>query len=167
MGHADVVKRGGENVLHADRILLAGAPHADASGNAFSYVKRLRSVDRAKKSWGFAETAVCERRERACVHDAFATRALASSYMARETQRMRAVEWSAARNAGLARVMGHDDEDPPPVLSAPPNGTDSDSDADEFDFDLDFATQHGATPHACLSTSLMGDGANRSAREDG
>ena len=144
-----------------DRILLAGAPHADASGNAFSYVKRLRSVDRAKKSWGFAETAVCERRERACVHDAFATRALASSYMARETQRMRAVEWSAARNAGLARVMGHDDEDPPPVLSAPPNGTDSDSDADEFDFDLDFATQHGATPHACLSTSLMGDGANR------
>ena len=79
-----------------DRILLAGAPHADASGDAFSYVKRLRSVDRAKKSWGYAETAVCERRARACVHDAFATRALASSYMARETQRMRAVEWSAA-----------------------------------------------------------------------
>ena len=141
-----------------DRILLAGAPHADASGDAFSYVKRLRSVDRAKKSWGYAETAVCERRERACVHDAFATRALASSYMARETQRMRAVEWSAARNAGLARVMGHDDDAPPPVLSAPQHGTDSDSDAEE---DFDFATQHGATPHACLSTSLMGDGANR------
>ena len=137
-----------------DRILLAGAPHAESSGNAFSYVKRLRSVDCTRKGWGFAETAVCERRERACVDDAFANRALASSCMARETQRMRAVEWSAVCNAGLAGVMGFEDAAGPPPGRAPSPGSDDDSEDD-------FATQHGATPHACLSTSLMGDGANR------
>ena len=137
-----------------DRILLAGAPHAESSGNAFSYVKRLRSVDHTGMGWGFAETAVCERSASACEDDAFANRALASSFMARETQRMRAVEWSAVRNAGIAGVMGFEDAVGPPCRRAP-------SPASDDDFEDYFATQHGATPHACLSTSLMGDGANR------
>jgi hypothetical protein len=105
-----------DSFVTPDRILLAGAPHArrESSGNAHSYVKRLRSVDHTGRGWGVAETAVCERRERACVDDAFANRALASSFMARETQRMRAVEWAAARNAGLTGVMGFDDAAGPP-----------------------------------------------------
>ena len=140
-----------------DRILLAGAPHAESSGNAFSYVKRLRSVDHTGMGWGFAETAVCERSASACEDDAFANRALASSFMARETQRMRAVEWAAARNAVLTGVMGFDDAAGPPDGGAP-GAPGSDDDSEE---DADFAPQHGATPHACLSTSLMGDGANR------
>lgn len=144
-----------DSIVTPDRILLAGAPHArhESSGNAHSYVKRLRSVDHTGKGWGVAETAVCERRERACVDDAFANRALASSFMARETQRMRAVEWAAARNAGLTGVMGFDD-----AAGTPDGAPGSDDDLEE---DADFATQHGATSHACLSTSLMGDGANR------
>ena len=144
-----------DSIVTPDRILLAGAPHArhESSGNAHSYVKRLRSVDHTGKGWGVAETAVCERRERACVDDAFANRALASSFMARETQRMRAVEWAAARNAGLTGVMGFDD-----AAGTPDGAPGSDDDSEE---DADFATQHGATSHACLSTSLMGDGANR------
>jgi hypothetical protein len=148
-----------DSFVTPDRILLAGAPHArrESSGNAHSYVKRLRSVDHTGRGWGVAETAVCERRERACVDDAFANRALASSFMARETQRMRAVEWAAARNAGLTGVMGFDDAAGPPDGGAP-GAPGSDDDSEE---DADFAPQHGATPHACLSTSLMGDGANR------
>ena len=144
-----------DSIVTPDRILLAGAPHArhESSGNAHSYVKRLRSVDYTGKGWGVAETAVCERRERACVDDAFANRALASSFMARETQRMRAVEWATARNAGLTGVMGFDD-----AAGTPDGAPGSDDDSEE---DADFATQHGATSHACLSTSLMGDGANR------
>ena len=149
-----------DSFVTPDRILLAGAP---SSGRrvffSHSYVKRLRSVDHTGRGWGVAETAVCERRERACVDDAFANRALASSFMARETQRMRAVEWAAARNAGLTGVMGFDDAAGPPdgvVVETGAPGSDDDSEED-----ADFASRHGATPHACLSTSLMGDGANR------
>ena len=66
---------------------------------------------------------------------------------------MRAVEWATARNAGLTGVMGFDD-----AAGTPDGAPGSDDDSEE---DADFATQHGATSHACLSTSLMGDGANR------
>ena len=125
-----------DSIVTPDRILLAGAPHArhESSGNAHSYVKRLRSVDHTGKGWGVAETAVCGARARVRGRRV-ANRALASSFMARETQRMRAVEWAAA-SRGLTGVMGFDD-----AAGTPDGAPGSDDDSEE---DADFATRSTA-----------------------
>lgn len=141
INHSDL-----SSVSYPDRILLAGAflpgtytlPH----GHGWSFVKRLRSVDGSGKRFGYKQTLVHRTSYDAEQDCAFSQDRMGSSFRARETHRVRAVRWSYVKNAGVAAACGLD-------------GYASDDANEEPD--------HSHTGHACLSTSLSGDGSNRDA----
>jgi hypothetical protein len=134
-----------------DRVLCAGAfsfgtRNRQNASRSVSFVKPLRSADASGTRFGYADTAL---RSGNTPHDdsedededcAFNQDQMGSSFRAHETFRLRVVSWRFVKNSGVASLFGLD-------------AYDSDDELGE--------TGTSQTSHACLSTSLTGDGESR------